>query len=114
MTKPDDPRVLAVDLLPRSICSVQVTAVITDAGGSIISWGWNNVGRGFGQHAEAHAISRANKDRLWYGTIYVAALRNKTGNPVLSRPCEKCQELLSNWKLSVVYRTGRDIWIDGL
>src|SRR3990167_689683 len=37
MYKPSDPRELAIDLLPRSICAVQVAAVVCSAGGDIIS-----------------------------------------------------------------------------
>ena len=64
MIKPADPRQLAVDLLPRSTCLVQVAAVIADKRG-IFSWGWNSSGvTGYGEHAEAAAIRRANKRRL--------------------------------------------------
>ena len=38
MILPADPRRLAVDLLPRSRCAVQVAAVIADGFG-IFSWG---------------------------------------------------------------------------
>ena len=38
MILPSDPRRLAVDLLPRSRCAVQVAAVIADSFG-IFSWG---------------------------------------------------------------------------
>lgn len=108
MIKPNDPRALVIDLLPRSICSVQVAAVICDSSRRILSWGWNSVGSGLGIHAEAHAIQRANKDRLWFGTIYVASLRR--GKPILSKPCDKCQELIANWEMDVVYRDSSGHW----
>jgi deoxycytidylate deaminase len=92
--KPDDPRQLAIDLLGRSTCHVQVAAVIADRHG-IFSWGWNSSGRdGYGEHAEAAAIRRANKRRLDYATIYIAGKRSKQ---VMSRPCEECQKLLKKW-----------------
>lgn len=109
MIKPSDPRELAIDLLPRSICAVRVAAVVCDAGGNIISWGWNSVGNGLGMHAEAHAIRRSNKDRLWYGTIYVASQRR--GKSIMSRPCETCQRQIDKWKLATVYRDGREHWV---
>jgi len=58
------PHDLAIDLTKRSICAVRVAAVLWDQYG-IFSWGWNSAGPdGFGQCAEIHAISRANKARL--------------------------------------------------
>ena len=102
MIKPSDPRKLAVDLLPRSICSVQVAAVIADDSG-IFSWGWNSVGSGLGEHAEAAAIRRANKDRLETATIYVAAQRNRNGKIVLSKPCEDCAKRLRAAGIYLVY-----------
>lgn len=109
--KPSDPRQLAIDLLSRSTCSVQVAAVICDASGnSIIGWGWNNVGSGFGQHAEEHAISRVNKGRLWYGTIYVATQRKRNARIIISKPCSQCQQLIDNWHLTVFYRDADNKW----
>lgn len=110
MIKPSDPRVLAIDLLPRSTCSVRVASVVTDAGGNIISWGWNHSGpSGYGLHAEHHAILRANKARLWYGTIYVAG-RYDRGTLVNSKPCKACQGLISKYKMDVVYRAKSGDW----
>ena len=110
MIKPSDPRVLAVDLLPRSICSVQVAAVISDGAG-IFSWGWNSVGDGWGIHAEAHAIRRANKRRLRGSTIYVASQRMRNEKTIRSKPCDDCQALIDKWGLSVLYRDPNDTWI---
>lgn len=93
MIKPSDPRKLAVDLLPRSICSVQVAAVIADDSG-IFSWGWNSVGSGLGEHAEAAALRRANRSRLRYSTIYVASQRHRNSKTVLSKPCDDCMKRL--------------------
>src|SRR5690349_5075799 len=112
MIKPDSPEQLATDILKRSICSVQVGAVITDAGGSIISWGWNSMGAsGYGECAEAAAFRRANKSRLWYGTIYVAGQRKRNRKVVGSKPCESCQALIDKYKLEVAYRNGWDKWV---
>lgn len=94
MIKPGDPRTLALDLLSRSDCMVQVAAVIADKTG-LLSWGWNSSGPdGFGLHAEAHAILRANKKRLAGSKIFVASRRKKSGNLLLSKPCPDCTRLL--------------------
>lgn len=111
MIKPDDPRKLAVDLLPRSICSVQVAAVIADKGG-IFSWGWNSVGSGFGEHAEAAAIRRANKKRLHGSMIYVASIRARNDKPVMSMPCPDCAQRIQAAGISTVfYRDGNGDWV---
>lgn len=111
MIKPDSPEQLAIDILKRSICRVQVGAAIADTRG-IISWGWNNVGSGCGIHAEAHAISRANRQRLMGAKIYVAAKRIDRRKPTLAKPCEACQALIDKWGLKVMYRDGDGRWVD--
>ena len=84
-----DPRELAVDLLDRSSCKIQVAAVLWDASG-IFSWGWNHERNGNeGEHAEEHAIKRANPKRLRGGRLTVAARRKKNGQFILARPCAK-------------------------
>lgn len=96
-----DSRSLAVDLLKRSRCSVQVAAVIFDSYG-IFAWGWNSCGpTGFGQHAEQHAISRANSKRLVGASIAVAGTRR--GRIVPSIPCDTCQRRLLKSGILVVY-----------
>lgn len=105
MIKPDDPRQLAVDILERSACQVKVGSAIADSKGRVISWGWNGPGSdGFGEHAEASAIRRANKRRLAGSTIYVAGRRHK---PIFSRPCYNCEKLIKAWGIArVVYTDG--------
>jgi len=97
------PRQLALDLLARSTCKVQMAAVLTDCQGRIFSWGWNSGYR----HAEEMAIARANPKRLVGSTITVAGCRLKNGNSVLARPCiDKCYPLLvSKGVWSIEYRT---------
>lgn len=108
-----DPKELAIDLLPRSTCSVQVSAIIADRWG-IFSWGTNHVGfDGYGRHAEIEAIRRANKRRLRGATIYVASQRNRNRKAVFSKPCPDCQRVIDSWGLDVVYRERDDWWIDG-
>lgn len=109
MLKPRDPRELTEDLLNRSICSVQVAAVLADHGG-IFSWGWNSAGLGLGLHAEVHAIQRANRERLRGATIYVASQRRRNKKVVLSKPCEDCQRLIDKWDLRVFYRLANGEW----
>jgi hypothetical protein len=100
---------LAVDLLSRSICAVQVAAVLEDRWG-IFSWGWNHSGSdGYGQHAEAHSLSRANRDRLEGSTMWVAARRRKSGNPVCACPCEGCRAILGKVR-DVWYRDKSGQW----
>jgi len=112
MIKPDDPKQLAIDLLARSICAVQVAAVIADNHG-IFSWGWNSVGSGLGEHAEAAAIRRANKNRLEWATIYVASQRKRKtwDKPINSKPCSSCERLLKSHGIRRIYfRRADGIW----
>lgn len=112
MFKPSDPRELAIDLLPRSICSVQVAAVIADKHG-IFAWGWNSAGSGFGEHAEAAAIRRANRDRLVGATLYVASRRSRNKRSVLSMPCDACNRRVVNAHIGTVwYRDQHEKWIE--
>lgn len=109
MLKPMDPRELAVDLLTRSTCKVQVAAVLADHAG-IFSWGWNSSWDGYGMHAEPHAITRANKRRLKGATIYVAARRKRNNKTVSAKPCDPCALWVRKWGLAVEYRNGDGVW----
>lgn len=103
MLKNIPPKELAIDLLARSVCSVQVAAVIYDSYG-IFSWGWNSLGPdGFGWHAEAHAISRANRQRLAGSTIAVASRRKKSGSIICSKPCDICMKRIIKAQLGIIY-----------
>lgn len=108
MIKPSDPRQLAIDLLPRSTCSVQVGAVLTD--GNIYAWGWNSVGSGFGEHAEAAAIRRANRSRLRGSVMCVASRRKRNGKTVCSKPCASCQKLLVKHGIIAYYQDADGSW----
>lgn len=111
MFKPNSPRDLAVDLLPRSICSVQVAAVIAD-NHSIFGWGWNSAGSGFGEHAEAAAIRRSSRKRMKGASIYVAAIRMRNGKPVLAKPCEDCAiRIIGAGVKHVWYRNADGLWM---
>lgn len=111
MKKPKNAYLLAVDILGRSKCLVQVGAAIEDKHG-IISWGWNFDGLdGLGCCAEAHAILRANKKRLHGATIYVASLRQRNMKIVKSKPCDKCQQLIKKWNLRAVWRDATGDWV---
>ena len=103
------PQDLVVSLTNRSVCSVQVAAIIVDHHGCL-SWGWNNSGEdGLGQHAERHSLYRANRRRLMGATMYVAAKRKRNGKVVTAHPCEDCQKLLTKVG-EVVYRNGEGEW----
>ena len=113
MILPSDPRQLVIDLIPRSICSVRVAAVVVDGWG-IFGWSWNGVGDGFGEHAEAACIRRSNKRRLRGSTIYVAAVRMRSTRPctVTARPCRACEMLLRAYGIDrIVYRNKEGIWV---
>jgi deoxycytidylate deaminase len=103
------PAELATTLLRRSSCAVQVAAVLQDRFG-VFAWGWNSSGpTGYGQHAEAHAISRANPHRLMGATLWVAARRRRNGRTVTARPCEECQRIIHEVG-RIIYRDGNGIW----
>lgn len=106
MHKPNSPEQLALDLLPRSRLKVQVAAVIVDKSGRFISWGWNH---GY-EHAEIHAIRRANPKRLPGSIMYVAGRRAKSGNPVFSRPCGHCHALIASYGINVTFRDKQNLW----
>lgn len=110
MFKPKDPRQLAVDLLPRSSCAVQVAACLADRYG-IFGWGINNAGpTGLGEHAEQHCIKRANRRRIQGATLYIAAQRRRTFEKIVTaRPCPRCQQIIRGC-LEVVYRDNEGKW----
>ena len=105
------PELLAIDLLDRSICRVEVSAVLSDASG-IYSWGWNFQGLdGLGCHAEIHAIMRANRKRLNGSTITIAGRRRKSGNAVCSLPCMECMSaIVRNHIHRIEYRDKNGDW----
>src|ERR1051325_685737 len=111
------PRKLALDLLSRSICKVQVAAVLSDRDGTIFSFGWNSPPRNHvevkGNHAERMAFSRANRSRLWGATLTVAGRRRKSRNYVLSRPCNKCWPLVLKYDIRrIEYTTPNGEWAE--
>ena len=108
------PKELALLLLSRSNCKIQVAAVLSDSYG-IFSWGWNSGPRDHnhvkGVHAETHAFSRANPKRLKGATLTVAARRKKSESQILARPCEKCTPLIKKHKIKIIeYTTPNDTW----
>ncbi len=108
-----DPREVVEQILNRSVCAVKVGAVISDKWG-IHSWGWNSSGQtGMGEHAEAHAIRRGNRDRMGSSTLWVAAARSRrNGNKVITaRPCEGCQRIIGCLN-RIIYRDGEGRWVE--
>lgn len=95
------PEELNIDLLDRSTHKIyQITAVIFDRHGVIFSWGWNH----HSQHAEEHAISRANRSRLPGATIQLLGRKKESGNVLLSKPCADCERIiLKNGITRVIY-----------
>lgn len=111
MKKPPDPRELAVAILERSICNVKVGAVLADKQG-IFAWGWNHMGTsGYGVHAEAHCLSRANKARLRDAVMYVAGARSRNGKAVPAQPCPDCSKKVACVG-KVVWRDSNNEWIE--
>ena len=104
-----DPKQVVLELLDRSVCSVQVSSCIVDCHNRIIAHGWNHVGDGYGQHAEMHALSRANPNRLVGASIYVAAQRFRNKKIILSRPCEECMPHLRG--LTIWWRNKEGQWV---
>ena len=106
------PKDLVVALATRSSCEYRASALIRDAVG-VISVGWNGPGHhGFGEHAEAAAIRRANKRRLRGATLYVATERGTGRNPIFSRPCIVCRKLIKRWGIrNVIWREKKGVWI---
>ena len=103
------PKILASDLVRRSTCAIRVSAVIADKRG-IFSWGHNHSGlTGLGEHAEVHAIKRANKHRLYGATIYVAGVYER-GTLVKAKPCPACQALIDKYHLETLYRAKSGKW----
>ena len=112
MVKPDSPEELSLNLLTRSICQIQVSAVITDSYGHIIAWGWNSMGpTGYGLCAERHALTRCNRKRLTGGTIYVAGQYKDKDKMVPAKPCSVCQAVIRGYKLKVVWRSKEGEWV---
>lgn len=112
MNTRQNPRELAVALMSRSRCSVQVGCVIADSRG-VFAWGWNSSGPdGFGLCAERHAISRANKRRLNNATYYIAAKRRRHNGPVIAKPCPRCSEAIAAFGCkSIQWRDRTGEWI---
>lgn len=103
-----NPREVAEQILKRSICTVQVGAVVADGFG-IFSWGWNSSGDGYGWHAEYHCLYRANRRRLAGATLYVAAIRQRNNKVVSAKPCLDCQKLVKICK-AVLFRDKDGEW----
>jgi hypothetical protein len=101
---------LVQQLLSRSVCRVQMSAVISDRHG-IFAWGWNHAGAdGFGEHAECCAIRRANPTRLRGASITVAGRRVRTGRPVVSLPCMDCMDAILKCGISTVIYHDKSSW----
>ena len=111
MNTKQDPKELAIALMSRSRCSVQVACVIADAHG-VFAWGWNSAGpNGMGLCAERHAISRANRYRLADATYYVAAKRRRNNAIVTALPCEKCCKKIEHFGYyKIEYRDKNGLW----
>lgn len=110
MRKPKDPRELAIAMISRSRCAVQVGAVLADRMG-IFAWGANHIGfDGMGCHAEEECFRRANRKRVAGATLYVAAVRRRNGKVITARPCERCQQIVRKCGM-VVWRDADGRWV---
>ena len=104
MNTRQNPREIAIKLLKRSICKIQMAAVLTDKNGCNFGWGWNYpTPDGFSMHAEFHAIFKANPKRLKGSRIIIVGRRQRSGNFVYSRPCKnKCLLLIKSVGISEI------------
>lgn len=109
MHKPSNAKLLAIDILSRSACLVQVGAAIEQKG-RLVGWGWNSQWAGFGIHAECHAIRRTNKRRLRGATIYVASQWRHNGKLTPAKPCPSCERLIRKWDMRVYWRDREGNW----
>lgn len=98
-------------ILRRSVCAVQVGAVLVDSFG-IFGWGWNHMGAdGFGEHAEVNCLKRSNYHRQSGATLFVASVRRRTQKSVISKPCPKCQGWIESRGLRAVWwRDATGLW----
>ena len=109
--KNQDPTEVVTALIDRSICQVQVAALLVDNHG-IFAWAWNDMGpKGLGMCAERRCLSRANRSRLPGSTLYIASRRARNGKIVTARPCLQCQPLLGSIG-RVIYRNSEGDWVD--
>lgn len=107
-----DPREIVLNILDRSICQVQVGAVLSDNWG-VYGIGWNHSGPdGMGLHAEIHCLGRSNRSRMALSTLYVAARRKRNDKIVTAKPCPACMPVVASWCGRVVYRDGKGDWIE--
>lgn len=97
-----------------STCKQQHGAIITK-GGRVIAVGINRMRNDpsmpvtdpktqFSVHAEVAAIKACGNTDLRGATIYVARV-NKCGDPMMSKPCERCQAALVKAGIRKVYYT---------
>ena len=101
---------VAATVLNRSVCNVMVGACLADKDG-IYAVGWNSSGpTGFGLHAEIHCLLRSNRKRLAKSTLYVAAIRKKSGSVVTAKPCDICQRMVRKVG-KIAYRNKRGEWL---
>ena len=86
---------LARDLSERSTIKIKVGAVIYTKN-KILSWGWNNPGDGYGDHAEHMAVRRFIRAYRNVSSIpaYIAVFSTRKGKSITSRPCGNCEKLL--------------------
>lgn len=102
-----DPRQLALDLLDRSPCTVQVSAVLVSRG-RVSSWGWNHAGAdGLGEHAEIATIRRSNRNRLPGSEMIITGRRVRNGKIVVCFPCEDCLHRLQKNSVKTVHLQDR-------
>lgn len=103
------PKDAALYYMKRSICTVQVGAVLWDKRG-FVSAGWNHSGpSGMGEHAEENCLKRASHKRANGAVMWIAGRYKKSKNPVNSSPCAFCWLLLKPCAY-VCYRAKDSTW----
>ena len=107
-----DPRELVLALTKRADFKFQVACVIADKQG-VFSWGWAHslVNKYTSMHAEIHALSRANRERVKGAIMYVAATPRGQDRFVLAFPCDNCRLYLNNYQIrQVIFTTPSQTW----
>lgn len=99
----------AIEVATRSRCQYRHGCVVVSRG-QVVSTATNKrIGnpedswRKSHVHAEAAALMAAG-DRAYGSTLYVARI-SKTGKPLVSRPCKKCERVIDKFKVATVVWT---------
>ncbi len=101
-----------------SLTDWRIGAVIA-RGGKVISSGYNrysgkidSLSRRYGLeiyslHAEMDAIVKAEGHSLSGASMFISGFKDKNGNDIVCRPCNKCLKIIELVGIKIVYYTNR-------